>query len=601
MSDDFNWASSVRRDVQVGDRIKLVDMPNDPHPIESGTEGTVKFINTGVGIVGVEWDNGSSLNLVIGLDSYELLNESSDSQIINKSMPSPTLKGGDVSSARTNMNKTFKSELSKGGVKDIKVESEEQVVGGKGDKLTPEDIAKKHSVDIKDIQKEIEIGLEVEMEHTDKVGVAKEIVLDHLTEFPDYYSNEKYGLKASEKNLEKVHENFFGGMGNAFGDKQESEFDNQKLGDDLKKITSEIGVDKPKKETIKDMIEDFRSKYSQHPKIDTMMKSLYHEFDGISDDIEETTSAGSSGAFSGPLGGVQKRNESRIFKVKDLLEGTTTQNTDRTDGTGPFDGSAWVDMDGDGWMFDDKPAWEGGEIVDILATTKNINWRDDNLDISSEIPKEKKTKVKLKKEDLIRTIRLLENKEYAYIKFSKDDTQGTMAVELGSPNHTNMVNGLTDLGFTFTKISKDEYDEYNEGGEEITIQELYDKHKDEIDETTTASSSGQYSGQMFAAKDDDSWNLGKKPIWTGGKIVQKVKNSGVLSEINKVKWHKDGEYVKLKDTCVKFKNQPWCSAGDADKPLILSKTTSDNISEVAKKYGISEDEVKKLVINKLTR
>ena len=36
---------------------------------------------------------------------------------------------------------------------------------------------------------------------------------------------------------------------------------------------------------------------------------------------------------------------------------------------------------------------------------------------------------------------------------------------------------------------------------------------------------------------------------------------------------------------MKYNNQPWCSAGDADKPVILSKTTSDNISEVAKKLG----------------
>jgi hypothetical protein len=95
--------------------------------------------------------------------------------------------------------------------------------------------------------------------------------------------------------------------------------------------------------------------------------------------------------------------------------------------------------------------------------------------------------------------------------------------------------------------------------------------------------------------------MGKKPIWTGGKIVQKVKNSGVLSEVNKVKWVKGGSYVKLKDSCVKYNNQPWCSQGAIDNPLILSKTTSDNISEVAKKLGISKEDVKKVVINQLTR
>ena len=130
---------------------------------------------------------------------------------------------------------------------------------------------------------------------------------------------------------------------------------------------------------------------------------------------------------------------------------------------------------------------------------------------------------------------------------------------------------------------------------------LLESKDEELDETTMASSSGSFEGPMFAAKDDDSWNMGKKPIWTGGKIVQKVKNSGVLSEVNKVKWHKDGVYVKLKDTCTKYNNQPWCDAGNASDPLILSKTTSENISKVAKKMGISEEEVKKVVINRLTR
>lgn len=595
----LDWIGSVQRDLMVGDRIKLVDMPNDPHPIESGTEGTVKFINTNVGIVGVEWDNGSSLNLVIGLDSYELLSESSDSQIINKSMPSPTLKSGDISKGRSNMNKTFKSELSKGGVKDIKVESSEQIVGGKGDKLTPKDIAKKHGTDIKDIQKEIEIGLEVEMEHTDMIGVAKEIVLDHLTEFPDYYSNEKYGLKTSEKNLEKVHENFFGGMGNAFGDKQD--FDNKKLGDDLKRITDKIGEVKPKKETIKDMIEGFRSKYSQHPKIDTMMKSLYHEFDNISDDIEETTSAGGMGAgyqFSGKL-------ESRIIKIKDLLEGTTTRNTDNTNDAGGVD--AFVDKDGDGWKFDDTTFWEGGEIVDPLAKLKT-NWKDSDLDISKS-----KSKVKIKKEDLIRSIKLLESEttkgDFGHVVdvISSCQTIDQLITAGKFAQNFININKLSDKDTKFKKIQsiiklkkKLIKKKSNELGEQYDCVEL--------DETTTFSSAlghdggkGTYVGPAFAAKDDNSWTMNKKPIWKGGQIVQKIKNSGVLSEINKVKWHKDGEYVKLKDTCVKFKNQPWCSVGDIDKPLMLSKTTSDNISEVAKKYGISEEDVKKMVINKLTR
>ena len=43
-------------------------------------------------------------------------------------------------------------------------------------------------------------------------------------------------------------------------------------------------------------------------------------------------------------------------------------------------------------------------------------------------------------------------------------------LELGSPNHTNMGNALTDLGFSFTKIGSDEYHSYDDG-DEITLQE----------------------------------------------------------------------------------------------------------------------------------
>jgi len=41
------------------------------------------------------------------------------------------------------------------------------------------------------------IGVEVEMEHTDDPKVALQIAIDHLNEFPDYYT----GLKNMEKEL----------------------------------------------------------------------------------------------------------------------------------------------------------------------------------------------------------------------------------------------------------------------------------------------------------------------------------------------------------------------------------------------------------------
>ena len=57
--------------------------------------------------------------------------------------------------------------------------------------LTPEAIAKKHKVDIAHINKQLEMGMKVEKEHTKNKAAAREIALDHLKELPDYYSRLK--------------------------------------------------------------------------------------------------------------------------------------------------------------------------------------------------------------------------------------------------------------------------------------------------------------------------------------------------------------------------------------------------------------------------
>lgn len=61
--------------------------------------------------------------------------------------------------------------------------------------LTPEQIAKKHKVDVSVIMSQLKDGIEVEMEHTSDRKVAREIALDHLGELPDYYTK----LKKVEK------------------------------------------------------------------------------------------------------------------------------------------------------------------------------------------------------------------------------------------------------------------------------------------------------------------------------------------------------------------------------------------------------------------
>lgn len=58
-------------------------------------------------------------------------------------------------------------------------ESKDRLPGGRADKNKPEDFDKA----------QLEIGIEIEMEHTDDPAVAQEIAMDHLTEDPEYYTH----------------------------------------------------------------------------------------------------------------------------------------------------------------------------------------------------------------------------------------------------------------------------------------------------------------------------------------------------------------------------------------------------------------------------
>lgn len=57
-----------------GTRIVLNNM-NDPYaPVPSGTRGTVRYVDDAAQI-GVAWDNGRSLSLIPGVDSFRKLTQ----------------------------------------------------------------------------------------------------------------------------------------------------------------------------------------------------------------------------------------------------------------------------------------------------------------------------------------------------------------------------------------------------------------------------------------------------------------------------------------------------------------------------------------------
>jgi hypothetical protein len=62
-----------------GDRIRLINMPDDPNPIEPNTKGTVIRIITipsySEDHLSVKWDNGRGLQLIVGIDEFQVIEE----------------------------------------------------------------------------------------------------------------------------------------------------------------------------------------------------------------------------------------------------------------------------------------------------------------------------------------------------------------------------------------------------------------------------------------------------------------------------------------------------------------------------------------------
>ena len=69
---------------------------------------------------------------------------------------------------------------------------------------TVEEIARKHRMEVSDIQKQLDMGAPIEHEHTNNQKLAVEIALQHLDEIPDYYTR----LKKMEADAKKAHKKF---------------------------------------------------------------------------------------------------------------------------------------------------------------------------------------------------------------------------------------------------------------------------------------------------------------------------------------------------------------------------------------------------------
>ena len=196
------------------------------------------------------------------------------------------------------------------------------------DGMSEEDLAEKHDVDVKDIKKEINVGIKIEMEHTDSKKVAKEIAMDHISEYADYYTDPDYGIIAiedklgdnkktvriSKSDMDKLHnggEVKVDGVELSYKENVDEDLDTNRLS---KRRRDDFRNEYRRRESPREF-EQIRRVSDEKPDFE----DLYIDLDS-EDEIEEATGAASSGAFVGPMGGGTVR---RVFKKSDI---PTTKN-----------------------------------------------------------------------------------------------------------------------------------------------------------------------------------------------------------------------------------------------------------------------------------
>lgn len=73
---DEESVKRIKKQYPAGTRVVVDFMEDDPHPIAPGTKGTVKHVDD-IGTIHRVFDNGRSLGLVPGADSFRILRERS--------------------------------------------------------------------------------------------------------------------------------------------------------------------------------------------------------------------------------------------------------------------------------------------------------------------------------------------------------------------------------------------------------------------------------------------------------------------------------------------------------------------------------------------
>lgn len=69
----------IKKQYPVGTVVKCINMEDD-HAVPPGTNGVVQYVDD-IGQLHVNWENGSTLALIIGVDEFEIVEQKTDQEL----------------------------------------------------------------------------------------------------------------------------------------------------------------------------------------------------------------------------------------------------------------------------------------------------------------------------------------------------------------------------------------------------------------------------------------------------------------------------------------------------------------------------------------
>jgi len=217
------------------------------------------------------------------------------------------------------------------------INESELLKGGNADNKSLIQLAKRHDAKgyyhidnmVQSLRKELEMGIKIELEHTDNEDMAKEIAMDHLWENPSYYSK----LKKSEieESKEEINEKCWKGytqkgMKTMFGKRYPNcvKKETNEASSPAQQAAIAINMKKkgiePKGETKEQTTASSSGSFEGPVFSDVVMKKDIHKFHNSNlkeqqEEMGEATDASSSGGYDVPLFGTTPKGRKNPLKI----------------------------------------------------------------------------------------------------------------------------------------------------------------------------------------------------------------------------------------------------------------------------------------------